>query len=311
MDLTAENSSGAADGAIGGASGAEVRLRRVAQPEIIADDLLSNPRYRVYTFHSDALGGDRPVLVYLPPGYDENPAIRYPVMFLHDGQNVFDGRTSYVANCTWQAHTTADRLTEAGVLEPLILVAVANAGIGRMAEYTPTPDVRLGGGLGPAYGRMLVEELKPAVDALFRTLPGAENTGVGGSSLGGLISLALGFWYPGVFGKLAVMSPSIWWNRGSILRLVARTEPRPEVKIWMDMGTAEGVRHLHDADVLASLLEDRGWTEGVNLRYERVDGAVHDEGAWARRLGDVLTFLFPLRPATADGVAETAAFPHT
>ncbi len=306
MDLTAENSSYSAEGVAD-----DTRLRRVVRPEIISDDLLSNPRYRVYTFHSDVLAGERPVLVYLPPGYDENPDRRYPVMYLHDGQNVFDGRTSYVGNCTWEAQTTADRLTEAGVLDPLILVAVNNAGLGRMAEYTPTPDARLGGGLGPVYGRMLVEDLKPAVDAIFRTLSGPENTGVGGSSLGGLISLALGFWYPEVFGKLAVMSPSIWWNRGSILRLVARTEPRPKLRIWMDMGTAEGARHLHDADLLAELLEDRGWIAGADLRYERVDGAVHDEGAWARRLGDVLRFLFPLRPAAPEGVAETSAFPHT
>ncbi len=288
-----------------------MRLTRVARPEAIGDDLLLNPRYRVYSFHSDVLASDRPVLVYLPPGYEENPTRRYPVMYLHDGQNVFDGRTSYVANCTWRAHTTADRLTSEAAMEPVILVAVANAGMGRMAEYTPTRDARLGGGLGPAYGRVLVEELKPAIDGIFRTLSGPEHTGVGGSSLGGLISLALGFWYPGDFGKLAVMSPSIWWNGGSILRLVSHAEPRPKAKIWMDMGTAEGARHMHDADMLADLLEERGWTEGVDLRYERVEGAVHDEAAWARRLGDVLSFLFPILPARSAGVAETVPFPHT
>lgn len=169
--------------------------------EHTADDLDANPRYSVREFHSEILPDDRGVSVYLPPEYLVQAERRFPVLYLQDGQNLFDGRTSYIAGRTWNANTTADRLTEAGEIEPLILVGIANTGLRRMAEYTPTRDFKMGGGEGRSYGRLLMEELKPMIDRSYRTLPQAKNTGVGGSSLGGLISLYLGFAHPEVFGK--------------------------------------------------------------------------------------------------------------
>jgi predicted alpha/beta superfamily hydrolase len=261
--------------------------------EHIADELDSNPRYQVHEFHSEILPDDRAVSVYLPVQYLEQKERRFPVLYLHDGQNLFDGRTSYIAGRTWQAHTTADRLTEQGEIEPLILVGIANTGLRRMAEYTPTRDFKMGGGEGRSYGRLLMEELKPWIDRSYRTLPEAKSTGVGGSSLGGLISLYLGFANPGVFGKVAVMSPSLWWDHRSILNAISLQETKPELRIWLDMGTAEGTRHVRDADMLEKLLLKRGWQLGVDLAYEKVPGAVHDELAWSNRFGDVLRFLFP------------------
>jgi predicted alpha/beta superfamily hydrolase len=259
----------------------------------ISDELRDNPRYKVHKFHSSILPDDRAVMVYLPQLYLEDRRRRFPVLYLQDGQNLFDGRTSYVAGKTWRAHTTADELTEAGELEPLILVGIANTGLRRMAEYTPTRDYKMGGGEGRSYGRLLVEELKPMIDATYRTLDGASNTGLGGSSLGGLISLYLGLEYPEVFGKVAVMSPSLWWDHRSVMTCVENADPRPDLRIWLDMGTAEGPRHVRDADALNTLLLRRGWKAGVDLVYEKAAGAVHDEEAWARRFGDVLRFLFP------------------
>jgi predicted alpha/beta superfamily hydrolase len=254
----------------------------------------NNPRYRVLRgFHSRFLSADRDISVYLPEAYRAEPRRRFPVFYLHDGQNLFDGRTSYVADRTWRAHTTADALTREGLIEPLILVGIANTGLGRMADYTPTRDPRLGGGEGGRYGRLLVEDLKPLIDRRFRTLPTPENTALGGSSLGGLISLALGLDYPNIFGKLAVMSPSIWWDNRSVLSLVNEPGPKPPLKIWLDMGAAEGLRHLRDADLLHRRLVLRGWKDGIDLQYLRVPGAVHDEDAWAARFDQVLRFLFP------------------
>jgi predicted alpha/beta superfamily hydrolase len=162
-----------------------------------------------------------------------------------------------------------------------------------MSDYTPTRDFKMGGGDGPLYGRLIVEELKPLIDNNLRTLTNAPNSALGGSSLGGLISLALGFEYPNVFSKLAVMSPSIWWNGRSILHLVDSTDPRPDLRIWLDMGSAEGQRHLRDCDLLHAHLTARGWQDAANLCYERIPGGLHNEDAWADRFGQVLQFLFP------------------
>jgi predicted alpha/beta superfamily hydrolase len=257
------------------------------------DDLAGNRRYHVYKFHSAILPDDRAVQVYLPPQYMEEEKRRFPVFYLHDGQNLFDGRTSYIAGRTWRANQTADRLNAEGLIEPVILVGIANTGLRRMAEYTPTRDMRMGGGEGRKYGRLLVEELKPWIDRKFRTLAGRADTGLGGSSLGGLISLFLGWEYPSVFSKLAVMSPSLWWDHRSILSIVNQPGPKPDLRIWMDMGIAEGARHLRDADLLEQVLVRRGWRPGVDLVYEKAEGAVHDELAWAERFGDVMRFLFP------------------
>ena len=254
----------------------------------------SNPRYLVArAFHSRFLKDDRDISIFLPEAYLAEPTRRFPVFYLHDGQNLFDGRTSYVVNRTWRAGTTADDLAARGLIEPVILVGIANTGVRRMAEYTPTRAFRLGGGEGGRYGRLLVEDLKPAIDSCFRTLPDAANTGLGGSSLGGLITLALGLDYSNIFGKLAVCSPSVWWDNRSILALVNDAKPKPALKIWLDMGTAEGLRHLRDTDLLHRRLELRGWREGVDLAYMRAPGAVHDEEAWAARFDQVLRLPFP------------------
>ncbi|HEY2738739.1 MAG TPA: alpha/beta hydrolase-fold protein [Thermoanaerobaculia bacterium] len=259
-----------------------------------AHELDNNPRYLVLKqFQSRFLPDARDIEVYLPEAYINDPARRFPVFYLHDGQNLFDGRTSYIPGHTWQAHTTADRLTRAGLIEPVILVGVNNTGLRRMTEYTPTRDPRLRGGDGDLYGRLLVEELKPCIDREFRTLPDAANTALGGSSLGGLISLYLGFTYPEVFSKLAVISPSLWWSERAILRTVSAGHIRPNLRIWLDMGTAEGPRHLRDTDSLHRRLLQNGWRDGLDLQYLRVPGGQHNEDAWAARFDQVLRFLFP------------------
>ncbi len=274
-------------------------------------ELDENPRYlRLKDLRSRWLPSRRDVTVLLPEAYFAEPERRFPVFYLHDGQNVFDGRTSYLPDHTWRAAETADRLAREGKAAPVILVGVANTGRKRLEEYTPTRDDRMGGGVGNRYGKLLVEELKPLVDRSFRTLTDAANTGLGGSSLGGLISLALGLEYPQVFGKLAVLSPSVWWNQRSLLNLVSDfrvsdfkigTLPEGVVRprIWLDIGTAEGLKHLRDADLLHRRLLIRGWKDASadgdkgNLKYLRVEGGVHTEDAWAARFDEVLAFLFP------------------
>jgi len=197
-------------------------------------------------FHSKVLGNRRDVLVYLPPGYRLFSSKRYPVLYLHDGQNVFDAATSF-AGVEWGVDETAQRLIRRNLIEPLIIVAVANIGEERIHEYAPTPGViepkdhpRIRSrGLAPIYGQFLIEELKPFIDKKYRTKPDAEFTGLGGSSLGGLATLAMGIFYSEVFTRLIVMSPSIWWDDYAIFRLVGILGKKPPLKIWLDTGTDE------------------------------------------------------------------------
>ncbi len=253
------------------------------------------PRLHSFHFHSAILPDDRCVSVYLPVAYDEDPARRFPVLYLHDGQNLFDPRLSYIPGRTWRAGSTADAVVDQGRAEPVIVIGIANTGIRRMAEYTPTRDYRMGGGEGDLYGRVLTEELKPAIDAHFRTLAGPEHTGLGGSSLGGLITLYLGLERPDIFSRLAVLSPSIWWDHRSILTFVNHLKPKPDLRIWIDIGTGEGLRHVRDCELLTRMLVKRGWLLGDDLAYLEVEGGVHDEDAWAARFDQVLSFLFPPR----------------
>lgn len=250
-------------------------------------------RLENYLFRSAILPDDRIVSVYLPPQYELEPDRRFPVFYLHDGQNLFDPRTSYIPDHTWRAGSTADRLNESGEAEPIILVGIANTGLRRMAEYTPSRDYRMGGGEGRQYGRLIVEELKPWVDKEFRTERAAAKTGLGGSSLGGLITLYVGLLCPDVFGQLAVLSPSIWWDQRSILDFVAGAVPKPKLKIWLDIGTAEGLRHVRDAELLNRRLIHLGWKPHVDLEFTKVEGGFHSEDAWAARFDRVLKFLFP------------------
>lgn len=249
-------------------------------------------------FASRLLRNKRDVLVYLPTGYRRSPRRRYPVLYLHDGQNVFDAATSF-GGVEWSADESAERLTTQGLLEPLIIVAVANTGENRIHEYAPTRGVidasgkrkKRSRGWLRKYGRFLIEELKPFIDREYRTKPEVEFTGLGGSSLGGLATLVLGLWFPKTFHRLAVMSPSIWWDDCAIYRIVDELREKPPLKIWLDTGTNEP--GWERARVLRDRLVGKGWRLYDDLQYTEVEGADHSEGAWGARFEAVLRFLYP------------------
>jgi predicted alpha/beta superfamily hydrolase len=243
-------------------------------------------------FHSAFLEHDRDVLVWLPPGYDGSTDLRYPVLYMHDGQNLFESETSFQGD-HWRVAETATELIEAGRIEPLIIVGIYNTGEARIDEYTPTGDKRLGGGQADDYGRMIIEELKPLIDRAYRTKPDAASTGVGGSSLGGLVSLHLGFTHPAVFTKIAALSPSVWWGRKTILKTIREARSKPPIRLWVDMGTAEGRKGLDDARLLKAALVGLGFTPDIDLRYAEYEGATHSEQAWSERVGPMLEWLFP------------------
>ena len=255
-----------------------------------------HPRLRLHrAFQSQFLPDERDVIVYLPPGYGKHPEQTYPVLYLQDGQNLFDGRTSYVPRRTWAVRERADEAIKSGEVEPLVIVGIYNTGDRRLAEYTHERDWQMGGGEAAAYGRLMTEELMPWIASLYRVRTEREHTGVGGSSLGGLVSLYLGLRFPQYFGKLAVLSPSVWWNHKSILGYV--NELAPEIwerpRLWLDVGDQEGPRTLQNAEHLNRRLKANGWKPGETLHFERVAGGTHDEASWALRVRPLLRFLFP------------------
>jgi predicted alpha/beta superfamily hydrolase len=251
----------------------------------------------IRNFHSDALGNSRTVAVYLPPGYESSNE-RYPVLYMQDGQNLFDAATAYGGN-EWQIDETCERLMRSGELPPFIVVAVYNTD-DRIPEYTPVPDPGYGGGRGELYGKFLIDELKPFIDKNLRTLPDAEHTGLMGSSLGGLISLHLGLGRPDVFSRIGALSPSLWWADGELTkRLEASAPPQSRARVWIDMGTREGDNpggRVAETRVLGGVLQARGWREGDDLSVQVIDGAGHNESSWRERAAEVLKFLFPVQP---------------
>jgi len=244
-------------------------------------------------FPSRFLRNQRDLIIYLPPGYHAQPHRQYPVLYLHDGQNLFDGSTSFIPGMDWHVGHTADRCIREGLIEPLIIVGIYNAGKHRLQEYTPTRMPRLGGGRASRYARFLIEEVSPFLQSNYRILGGMENTGIGGSSLGGLVSLFLGLRMPHVFGKIAALSPSVWWNQRVILRFADAAPVHPRPRVWLDIGTSEGGRIVEDVERFRDVLLRKGWQWGRDLHYERVEGAEHNEAAWAQRVGPFLQFLFP------------------
>jgi len=274
------------------------RLHQWRQAE--AEDLLRKTHTlagvvkRFPDFRSEILGLERRVWVYLPPMYGKEPERRFPVLYMHDGQNVFDGATAFIAGKEWEADEAAERLIEEGRIEPLIIVAIDNGGRARADEYLPTAHQGTGGKVHQ-YARMLVEELKPWVDETFRTRPGREDTGIAGSSFGAVASLWIGLTHAEVFGKIAALSTSARWDDEQIVRFVAALPGRPETLVWTDVGTGEGPGQVEGARRMRDALVAKGWEEGRDLVYLEAEGEPHNEVAWSKRLPAILEFLFPSR----------------
>jgi predicted alpha/beta superfamily hydrolase len=242
----------------------------------------------------------REIRVWLPPGYDEGSA-RYPVIYFHDGQNVF--RPGGPFGC-WFAEDAAAEEMKAGNMREAIMVAIPNneadMGKARMTEYQPPTDInprdpRRGNGICDRYARFLLEKVKPAVDAKYRTLPDRENTAVAGASMGGLVSLWLGL-NTDAFGAVGVLSPA-FWTSPNFMKSVMEGSKKDGLRMYMDMGTEEKGNlsgdYWKDALAVRDALLEQGYVEGQAFLWNPGEGDEHNEKAWAKRLPAALRFLLP------------------
>jgi predicted alpha/beta superfamily hydrolase len=268
--------------------------QQVAAPnESITGDL------RLHEFHSRVFRNTRMLRVWLPPRYDEpgNASRTYSVLYLNDGQNLFDRATAF-AGVEWQVDETADRLIRQEVIPPLIVVGIDNAQSERIKEYVPyrsfpPPVLRPKGKRYPAF---LIDEVMPFVGERYRIAPGPENTGLGGSSLGALISLYTVIAQPGVFGRLLLESPSLFISNRRILKKARRFRKWP-AKVFLAIGTREVGREDKDRQVVEDVRELERSLRGAGLDERRLllkidEGASHNEAEWAKRFPDALSFLF-------------------
>jgi predicted alpha/beta superfamily hydrolase len=254
----------------------------------LTGNIVGNIR-RLEAVESPQLGNRRDIFVYLPPSYAAS-ARHYPVLYMHDGQNLFDHSISFAGE--WHVDETMERIAREGI--EAIIVGVPNMGVERTREYGPFADDRVGGGRGDAYVAFLVDTLRPMIDAQFRTRRDAEYTGIMGSSMGGLISLYAFLRRPDVFGFAGVMSPSLWFAGGAIYGVGAHAG-RWHGRLYLDTGTGEGRNQVRQTREMARLLRRQATRPRLQLRYVEDRGAKHNEAAWSARFERAIRWLLPKR----------------
>ena len=218
----------------------------------------------------------RDIFVWLPPNYDEQREKHFPVFYMHDGQNLIDPRTSNTF-IDWQVDETADSLIKNGDVEPFIIVGINNTD-NRAAEYNNTP-------LGKLYERLVVEKIKPFIDSHYRTLTDAKNTAVGGSSMGGLISMIFAWDYPNVFSKAACFSPAFKFQGFAYTEVVEKDNSnKKDLTIYIDNGGIGLETVLQPGvDEMIRVLKAKGYIEGKDFDVYIEKLAEHNEAAWAKR----------------------------
>lgn len=237
-------------------------------------------------FGMPQLGRSRRIWLYLPPDY-ETSGLSYPVLYMHDGQNLFDAATSFAGE--WEVDETLNDLYQQGLHVPIV-VGIDNGGAERLNEYTPWVHVVNGGGEGDLYMDFIVETLKPFVDQNYRTLTGREHTGIMGSSLGGLISHYGALKYQDVFSKAGIFSPSYWWS-DSLWTFTREAGHQDVMRIYLMCGGAEGQGTINDMTDMQDSLLDIGFPED-ELSLIVIPGGQHNEQLWRNGFGDTYKWLF-------------------
>ncbi len=240
-------------------------------------------------FYSPQLNNSRDITLYLPPSYNENTAKRYPVLYMHDGQNLFDPATA-PNGVDWGVEQSFDQLIGQGEVREAIVVGIDNTP-DRISEYTPTVDPTYGGGNADAYLDFIQQTLKPYIDSHYRTLTDAPDTMMMGSSLGGLLSCYAGLTRSTVYGAVGCMSSSFWWDNESFTHTVQAYQSKKPVRIYLDVGGNDDGEA--QTETFRDALVADGWVSGDDMLYVFDPNGSHNEASWASRLPGALEFLLP------------------
>lgn len=255
----------------------------------------------VKNFKSQILNNERDMAIYLPPDYKENIDKSYPVLYMHDGQNLFTGIEGG-SNDKWKVQETADKLILENKVEDIIIVGIYNTP-DRISEYTESyMDKYNAGGKGEDYSRFVASEVKPYIDSNFRTLKDRENTAIAGSSLGGLISFYIGWNYPEIFKKIGAISSSFWWDSNNMQKHIESYKGvKKDLSIWIDVGNAEEnsdrnhngiIDMVDDARDMVYALNKKGFITHKDVMYYEATSGEHNEASWADRFDQVLLYMF-------------------
>ncbi|RYU82468.1 alpha/beta hydrolase-fold protein [Hymenobacter persicinus] len=269
--------------------------------------LTPNVQVMSTSFQIPQLGRTRRIWLYLPNDYASNPGKRYPVLYMHDGQNVFDACTSFSGE--WGVDETLKQLQQQGLdATGCIVVAIDNDGAQRLNEYSPWNNPQYGGGQGDQYVDFLVQTLKPYIDTNYRTLTGREFTGIAGSSMGALISTYAALKYPSVFSKVGVFSPAFWFAEQPLFQYVQQHPANPDTRFYFVCGSAESQTMLPLMQSMRDALQTGG-VPAQNLSFNpRADGQ-HAEWFWKREFAAAYQWLYaPAAPTSAKGGTLALAF---
>ena len=241
-------------------------------------------------FHSTYLPDDRTVWAYLPPSYDENTRATFPVLYMHDGQNLFDPALAF-GGIEWQVDETMNAGAEDATIREAIVIGIGNTAA-RIYEYTPTRDASVGdGGGADQYLQLITLELKPMIDTMLRTRSGRDDTAILGSSLGGLVSAYAGTTHADTFGLVGAMSPSTWWDNLVIIGDVRASAMRP-LRVYVDSGdSGTSNDDVTNTNMLADTYVSVGYVAGTTFEHIVQAGGQHNEYYWAQRLPGALRFL--------------------
>ncbi len=249
---------------------------------------------------SPGLRNYRDVVAALPLSYQTDPERSYPVVYMQDGQNLFDPATSYAGD--WRLSQTLAELSREGT--EAIVVGIANGGKHRLDEYSPFQHPGRGGGAGDRYLAFVAETLKPLVDRSFRTRPERQQTFIAGSSMGGLISLYALYRYADVFGGAAALSPSLWFANRAILRYVEEHADLAVGNLYLDIGLKEPESAIEDVRLLRDLIYRYGSMSDTEFYYVEDAAGRHNEATWGARVSQALPFLLGTDAPNRPGLIE-------